>query len=175
MPDRAVEDAACTIALDPDQAVVLVRTDLPVTQIRLIRVDADQHMQLLSRVGAGGQEVIELIRVDKAVSPELRSERAGGKLPCQWAVGIVNLQRRRLNPVRTGLRADQISELRNIRRGVACSMQASDSAAFAHKAREAILSVNADDARALQILAVAKELAAGEVAKALPAAQRSNF
>lgn len=38
-----------------------------------------------------------------------------------------------------------------------------------------ILSVNADDARALQILAVAKELAAGEVAKALPAAQRSNF
>lgn len=40
-----------------------------------------------------------------------------------------------------------------------------------------ILSVNADDAKALQILAVAKELAAGEVAKkdALPAAQRSNF
>jgi hypothetical protein len=40
-----------------------------------------------------------------------------------------------------------------------------------------ILSVDADDARALQILAVAKELAAGDLAKkdALPAAQRSNF
>lgn len=40
-----------------------------------------------------------------------------------------------------------------------------------------ILSINADDARALQILAVANELAAGDLAKkdALPAAQRSNF
>ena len=40
-----------------------------------------------------------------------------------------------------------------------------------------ILSVDADDARALQILAVANELAAGDLAKkdALPAAQRSNF
>jgi len=40
-----------------------------------------------------------------------------------------------------------------------------------------ILSVDADDARALQILAVAKELAAGDLVKkdALPAAQRSNF
>ncbi len=40
-----------------------------------------------------------------------------------------------------------------------------------------ILSIDADDARALQILAVANELAAGDLAKkdALPAAQRSNF
>ena len=40
-----------------------------------------------------------------------------------------------------------------------------------------ILSIDADDARALQILAVANELAAGNLAKkdALPAAQRSNF
>jgi tetratricopeptide (TPR) repeat protein len=42
---------------------------------------------------------------------------------------------------------------------------------------EDILSVDADDAKALQILAVANELAAGDLAKkdVLPAAQRSNF
>ncbi|HZY71525.1 MAG TPA: tetratricopeptide repeat protein [Edaphobacter sp.] len=40
-----------------------------------------------------------------------------------------------------------------------------------------ILAIDADDARALQILAVANELAAGDLAKknTLPAAQRSNF
>src|ERR1700744_1919877 len=60
VPKRAVEDPALSIALDPNQPVVPVRTYMPWAQIRFVRIDAEQHMQFLPGVRARRQEVIEL-------------------------------------------------------------------------------------------------------------------
>src|ERR1700692_1093934 len=41
---RAVEDAAFAVALDPDQPIVLVRTDAPGAEVCLLCINADQDM-----------------------------------------------------------------------------------------------------------------------------------
>ena len=47
MPQCAVEHPAFTIALDPNHAVILVRTDVPLAQVRLLGIDTDKNVQLL--------------------------------------------------------------------------------------------------------------------------------
>ena len=91
MPHRAVEDAALTIALDPNHSVVPIRAHVPLAQIRFLRIDADQNVQLLARVRSRGKKMIKLICLDKAFPSKPRSKRTVGKLPGQGAVRIVDL------------------------------------------------------------------------------------
>ena len=70
VPDSAIEDPAFAIALDPNQSVVLVRTDMPGAEVCLLCINADEDMQFVTRIGAVGQEMIKLIGVDKPFPPK---------------------------------------------------------------------------------------------------------
>ena len=61
MPQRAVEHPAFTIALDPNHSVILIRTHVPLAQVRLLGIDTDKNVQLLARVRSRGQKMIKLI------------------------------------------------------------------------------------------------------------------
>ena len=61
MPQSAVEHPAFTIVLDPNQSVVLIRTNVPLAQVRLLGIDTDKNVQLLARVRSRGQKMIKLI------------------------------------------------------------------------------------------------------------------
>src|ERR1700744_3975399 len=114
MPHGAIENAAFAVALDPNQSVVLIGADMPGAEVCLVGINADQNMQFVARIGAIGQEVIELVRVDETFSAEVRGERAACELFGERAVGIVDFQRCGLGAMRSSLRADQLAELRNI-------------------------------------------------------------
>src|ERR1700684_731096 len=98
--------------------------------------------------------MVKLVRVDEALSSQVRGQRAAGKLSGQRAVGIIDLQRCGLGTMRTALCANKLAELRHIHGGVACSVQPGKASAFMHKAD-----------KAAQYLWIGENLAVGAVHK----------
>src|SRR5579859_375184 len=134
----AIEDTALAVALDPNQPVILIRPDVPVAEVCLLRIDADQDVQFVTRVGAIGEEVIKLIGVNETLSTQVRSKGTAGKLLRQRAVGVVDLQRGLLDMMRATLCADQFAELRHVHRRVTGAVKTRESAALMHKANQAV-------------------------------------
>ena len=91
MAHGAVEYASLTVTLDPHRAIVVIGANLPVAEIRFCGIDADQDMQFVARVRTGGQEMVKLVRAGETFPIEMPGERA---------VRVVDLQGRRLYPVR---------------------------------------------------------------------------
>ena len=77
------------------------------SEIRLLGIDAQQHVQLLARVRTGQRKVIELVHHRESLAAEVFRQRAGG---------IVDLERAWLAVVlvRTFLRAHQLAELAHV-------------------------------------------------------------
>src|ERR1700712_4727053 len=68
MSHGTVEHTSLTITLDPNHPVIPVRANVPGLEIGLVCIEADEDMQLLTRIRPIGQEVIELVGVDKALT-----------------------------------------------------------------------------------------------------------